>query len=318
VSALLAVDGGQTGLRLALVGEDGAPDRVAVVDGFSHGASDPDGATVAAVLQARDALGVDAAVRRIALGLTGAPPTRSGRVALGAALSERLGGAEVVLGPDMVTAHAGALDGAPGVVIAAGTGAVALAVAADGTAARADGLGHVLGDDGSGFAIGRAGVRAALRAKEERGPATELLTAATAFFGGLDDLPHRLARSATPVADLAAFTPDVAAVARAGDAVAAGIWADAAAGLVATTVSALGRVFGAGSPAGSVPVAHTGRLFAERELLLAPFVAGLAERCPAAAHREPDRDPLLGAARLAARGAGPYADLMHTTEGRPA
>jgi N-acetylglucosamine kinase-like BadF-type ATPase len=217
----------------------------------------------------------------------------------------------------MVTAHAGALDGAPGVVIAAGTGAVALAIADDGSTHRVDGLGYLLGDDGSGFAIARAAVRAALRAKEERGPETALLAAATAFFGGLDDLPQRVAHSSTPVADLAAFTPDVAVVARAGDVVAAAIWADAVERLVATTVAALRGVFGAGAPAGSVTVSHTGRLFAERELLLEPFLAGLRERCPEARHRPPEGDPLLGAARLAARGLGPYADLMHTTEGAP-
>jgi N-acetylglucosamine kinase-like BadF-type ATPase len=154
-----------------------------------------------------------------------------------------------------------------------------------------------------------------LRAREERGPDTALLAAATEFFGTVDDLPHRIARSATPVADLAAFTPAVATVARAGDAVAAAIWADAADRLVTTTVAALRLVFGAEAPASSVDVAHTGRLFAERELLLAPFVAGLAARCPAARHRAPDGDPLLGAARIAARGAGRYADLMHNTEG---
>jgi glucosamine kinase len=313
VSALLAVDGGQTGLRMALV-EDGAPARIAVVDGFSHSAGDPDGQTIAAVLEARATLGAGP-VARICLGLTGAPPTPDGRQRLAAALSEALDGAEVLLGPDMVTAHAGALDGAAGVVVAAGSGAVVLALGDDGAADRVDGLGHLLGDDGSGFAIAHAAVRAALRAKERRGPDTALLPAATAFFGGLDDLPHRIARSTAPVAELAAFTPDVAAVARTGDAIATAIWARAAEDLVAATSAALRSVFGDDAPPASVAVSHTGRLFMERELLLEPFLAGLAERCPAARHQAPAGDPLVGAARLAARGAGPYSELLTITEG---
>jgi len=312
VSALLAVDGGQSGLRMAVV-ERGRVARLAEADGFSHGAGDRVSGIAAAVAAAHRSLHLSEPVERICLGLTGAPGTRALQGRLGELISQRLGGAEVALGADMVTAHAGALAGEPGVVVAAGTGAVVLGVRDDGTAHRADGLGYLLGDDGSGFAIGRAGVRAALRARESRGPSTLLHEAAVAFFGGLDDLPHRVYSSASPVNELAAFAPAVATAARAGDEVARAIWSEAADRLVNTTSSVLGRTFCDAAPA-TVPVSHTGRLFGE-DLLLEPFKAGIAERCPAARYCAPVGDSLAGAARLVQDGLGRYGWLMHTTEG---
>jgi N-acetylglucosamine kinase-like BadF-type ATPase len=313
MSALLAVDGGQTGLRVAVV-ERGEPGEVTEVAGFSHGSADGWVAVASAVARARDALSVRGPVERVCLGLTGAPRPRELKQRLGALISDRLDGAEVWLGGDMVTAHAGALGGGPGVVVAAGTGTVVLGVAADGTAHRADGLGYLLGDDGSGFAIGRAGIRAALRAREGRGPATALLDAATTFFSGLDDLPHRVYTSASPVSDLAAFAAAIADAARAGDEVARAIWRDAVAALVSSTAAVVRRTFPDAAP-GSVAVSHSGRLFLADDILLEPFKAAIAQRCTEARYREPAGDSLAGAARLAQEGLGRYASLMHATPG---
>jgi N-acetylglucosamine kinase-like BadF-type ATPase len=299
VSALLAVDGGQTGLRMALV-RDGRAVRVAAASGFSHGGDD-------AVSEAREALALEEPVARVCLGLTGAPARRDLQARLAAMVSSRLDGADVALGPDMVTAHAGALAGEPGVVVAAGTGAVAFGLGTDGSTHRADGLGFLLGDDGSGFAIGRDGVRAALRARESRGPATALERAADEFYGGLAGIAHRIYTSAAPVRDVAAFTPEVARAAQAGDAVARSIWAQAAQALATTAASVLERT-------GATVLSHTGRLFSERALLLEPFLAAVAERFPRVEYRPPRGDSLAGAVLLVHGGLGPYAPLMHSME----
>jgi N-acetylglucosamine kinase-like BadF-type ATPase len=313
VTLLLAVDGGQTGLRMSIV-RDGRPGETAEVGGFAPGTGDESLAIAAAVDEARATLDAAGPVDRICLGLTGAPGDLERQRRLVALLSERLGGAQVALGGDMVTAHAGALAGQAGVVVAAGTGTVVLGVAGDGAAHRADGLGYLLGDDASGFAIAQAAVRAALRALEDRGPQTTLTAAAAAYFGDLEDLPYRLRTSASPVAAIAGFAPDVAAAARAGDGVASTIWAEAATRLVDTTASVVRRTFPHAEP-GSVALSHTGRLLRARDLLLEPFLAELAARCPAACHRAPAGDALDGAARLAAHGLGRHAGLMHATEG---
>ena len=55
----------------------------------------------------------------------------------------------------------GALDGGVGVVLIAGTGSIALGRDATGTTVRAGGWGHLIGDEGSGYDLGRRALRAA-------------------------------------------------------------------------------------------------------------------------------------------------------------
>src|SRR6202012_1587539 len=84
------------------------------------------------------------------------------------------------------------------------------------------------GDEGGGTLLGTPGLRAALRALEGRGPATELADAARARFGRPETWPARF----TDAAELASFAPDV--LSAQGDAVATAIVTAAAASLAAT------------------------------------------------------------------------------------
>ena len=61
---------------------------------------------------------------------------------------------------DVEAAYLAALGASPGVLLLAGTGSIALGRDRRGRFARAGGLGPLLGDDGSAFAIGRAWLRA--------------------------------------------------------------------------------------------------------------------------------------------------------------
>ena len=77
------------------------------------------------------------------------------RRAVFAAYFETVSGAAVsTVEPDYVIAYWGATHGEPGIVIIAGTGAVAYGRNARGDEAREDGLGYLLGDRGSGFNLG--------------------------------------------------------------------------------------------------------------------------------------------------------------------
>lgn len=62
-----------------------------------------------------------------------------------------------------------------GVVLIVGTGSIALARDQYGTITRVGGWGHILGDEGSGYDIGRRGLQAAVRAADGRGKPTLLL-----------------------------------------------------------------------------------------------------------------------------------------------
>jgi N-acetylglucosamine kinase-like BadF-type ATPase len=59
-------------------------------------------------------------------------------------------------------------------VIISGTGSIAFGRTGRNQAARAGGWGHILGDEGSGYWIGRQALRAVARAADGRGPATAL------------------------------------------------------------------------------------------------------------------------------------------------
>jgi hypothetical protein len=80
-----------------------------------------------------------------------------GRAALAKAL--RPLAARVRVLPDYAIAHLAAFGGGPGVVLVASTGSAAFARGAGGREARAGGYGPLLGDEGSGFWLGREAAR---------------------------------------------------------------------------------------------------------------------------------------------------------------
>lgn len=175
-------------------------------------------------------------------------------------------GLETRLAHDSVTSHLGALGGRLGVVVAAGTGAVALAVGRE--VAKVDGWGSLVGDAGSGHWIGRAAVEAVLRAEDGRGGATALTDRVGARFGGLERLGLRLQLDPDHVRAVAAVARDVADLAET-DPIAAAITEAAAAELAHTATIAAARVGLTGHD-----VAAVGKVFANR-ILLARFEAAL-------------------------------------------
>ncbi len=68
-----------------------------------------------------------------------------------------------------------ALEERSGVALIAGTGSIALGQDGCGRIERIGGWGHILGDEGSGYDIGRRTLQAAVRAADGRGPETKLL-----------------------------------------------------------------------------------------------------------------------------------------------
>jgi N-acetylglucosamine kinase-like BadF-type ATPase len=72
-------------------------------------------------------------------------------------------GAAVQVVNDAAAALTAGTKGGPGIVLIAGTGSIAFGETADGRTARAGGYGYLIGDEGSGFDIGRQGMMAALQ-----------------------------------------------------------------------------------------------------------------------------------------------------------
>jgi glucosamine kinase len=303
VSVHVGVDGGQSELRLTIAGSG----RVHTGPGFVYGCDVVPG-TVAAVRTAWAQVHGAPQVARAVLGLTGLPVTAEGRERLAGAVAELTGAEEVLLCADYVTAHAGALGAGRGVVLAVGTGVGCLAVDPDtGTCHKVDAWGHLFGDDGSAFAIGRAGIAAALRAVDGRGRATVLVELAERAFGPVGELAQRLYTAPSVVDETARFAVQVASVAGS-DEVAVAILRTAAAELATTAAAAVAALPGPGS----VPVACTGRLVDSTPALREGFRAELSARCPRARHVAPGGTALDGACLLAGRpDPGAYRPLVH-------
>lgn len=308
----LAVDGGQSGMKMAVVrpgeGSGGGgvfagerlPELVEQVrvPGFAWGAGvDEVAAQADAVERAWRALGSPGPVGTVACGLSGLGQELFGPLA--SAVGDRLGARRLVVSGDDLTTHAGALGGAPGVVLNAGTGVICTAVDGD-RVLRVDAWGYLLGDAGGGSWLGREGLTAALAGADGRRPPTALTDLAMARYGELRAFVHEVLRSPTMVADVAAFAQDVLACAGDGDQTALTLTARAAGELVATAAAAVRQGF-PDAATGGVPFTWTGSILTTSDLVRGPLLRDLATACPAAAPRDPLGGGLEGAALLATR-----------------
>jgi N-acetylglucosamine kinase-like BadF-type ATPase len=127
----------------------------------------------------------------------------------------------LVVNDALIALAAGARD-APAIVIISGTGSIVYGRNADGEAARAGGWGHMIGDEGSGYWIGREALSAVMRAHDGRGPATRLTAAMLAHLNVNDEsrLPRIVYDREVPRMTVAAVGPIVQEAADQGDAVA--------------------------------------------------------------------------------------------------
>lgn len=191
--------------------------------------------------------------------------------------------ARVVVANDAETALAGAFPTGDGAVVLAGTGSIALG-RSNGVLHRAGGHGFLLGDEGSGWWIGRQAVRCALAERDARRPPGRLSRALTsALHTDLDGIVARVHADPRDRTVLAGLAPTVAACAddTAGAVLAAA--ADALIGLAETIRAALG--------AAELPVAYIGGVFRG---------AAVRERFVAATGAVPPRHPPEVAAALMA------------------
>ncbi|NGO41544.1 N-acetylglucosamine kinase [Streptomyces ureilyticus] len=304
-SGVLGVDSGGSGLRAVLVVKGGQDGRsTAPLESREPVRTGPRGIDAGHLVEqlvpmARQLM-ADAGITTLAAVTVGAAGyTSLGdslRADLPSALARELGVRRLALAADGVTAYVGALRQRPGAVVAAGTGLIAIGTELT-SWRRADGWGHLLGDNGGGAWIGRAGLDAALRAHDGRsGGSARLLARGEEIFGPADTWPGQLYPRTDRPALLASFAPEVAACAD-GDPVATDILAEAARH-IADAAHAVCPT--SGEVTGEVQVALTGGLFKMGDPLLVPLRAALTERLPYARQVAAAGDPLAGAVHIAA------------------
>ena len=143
-----------------------------------------------------------------------------------------------------------------GVALICGTGSIVYGCSVEGERTRAGGWGYLLGDEGSGYSIGLAALRAILRAYDGRGENTRLhasilnhlsLTAPT-------ELVKYFYRERVPTTEIASLASLVEAAAEEGDEVAAQVLQEAASELALAVKSVVSRL----RMSGAIPCALAG------------------------------------------------------------
>lgn len=180
-----------------------------------------------------------------------------------------------------------------GNVLAAGTGAVALGVSPEGQVYRVGGWGHLIGDQGSGYDIGRRALAATVASYDGYGPKTLLETKLVEHLGmaQVPDISYWLYQSSRKNKDVAALVPVVAETARLGDYVAKFILDQSGRDLGLLTKALLRKTRGS-------EVGLVGGISYIREFIEPPFLAIVREEFPDLQVLRPNFRPSVGAALL--------------------
>lgn len=300
---VIGVDGGGTKTNVAVFGEN-----VGVIGAATSGPAN------------QRSVGMDAASANIAQAIRNALQVANISLAQIAAITLCLAGFDTDLdlpvpqraarslgftGPtiienDVVGAWAGATEAQPGVVIIAGTGATGLGMNARGQLWRTDGWDYILGDSGSGYAIGLAAIRAAMRMLDGRDQPSPLVRELRAIYGVNNAEEMRRLVDSTPFGkfEIAAFAEKVWEVAEQGDPVAQGIFTQAGARL-GESGAAIIRMLDMQEDA--FPVSTVGSVFKAEPWITGPFRRIIQQTAPQVMFRSPLHAPEVGAALLALR-----------------
>jgi glucosamine kinase len=186
--------------------------------------------------------------------------------------SEQIG-RKIQVTTDIEVALAAAFGKGPGIVVSAGTGSIAIGRTEDGALHRSGGYGWQMGDEGSGYAIGRAALSALSRAADGRGPRTSL-TARLLSFIRVSEFEGLISWAANATAsEVSSLAPTVMEVAAEGDIVAQGIVDYAARELGQLVLSLLPHF----PPDGNIAVAVTGGILAPDRALRSMVLDRLSE-----------------------------------------
>jgi N-acetylglucosamine kinase-like BadF-type ATPase len=206
--------------------------------------------------------------------------------------------ARVLIVNDALVALEAGAPGKPGVVLVAGTGSIAYGRNAQNQSARAGGWGYVLGDEGSGYWIGRAALRAVLREADRRGPQTQLTGLLLHYYGvtRAQELIAQVYQGALRPAAIASLAQCVQGAFNNGDEVAIGILRNAANQLESSAVSVARRLELIGR---DFPIVLSGGIFRAVPWLEEELRRRLPLASPRAQPRLLTDEPAGGAVRLA-------------------
>jgi len=249
---ILGVDGGGSGSRAIIADLHGAIRSVQIGPACNYQNSDPSEITdvLRQLLQrcVQDLGNTRLAVDFAAFGMAGLDSTQDAHVlreVVQAALRDSfIDVKQVAVENDAIVTLYGLIGNGPGVLVLSGTGSIAWGVSPPGERIRSGGWGHRLGDEGSGYAIGKKALRAMLRGHDGRGPFTDLEPALLAVLDlhSPAEVVQWANSDACSVTEIARLAPTVLSLAAAGNAVARVIVEAAATDLVDLVTAVVTRL----------------------------------------------------------------------------
>ncbi len=203
---------------------------------------------------------------------------------------------------DAVIALAGATVARPGVVIICGTGSIAFGINQQGERRRAGGWGPILGDEGSGYEIGRQSLVSAMRAADGRGPETILQSMVIRHLqlSAVEQLITRVHEQKMPRHEIADLTRLVMTAAGQGDQVAQDILATAGSELA---LAANAVIRGLRMQDQEFDIALAGGVVRSPSLVTETIKAITREAAPLSRVIQPRFEPVAGALLLALQSA---------------
>jgi len=228
----------------------------------------------------------------VAFGLNG-PQAPSESADLAAkAISSLVKADRFTITSDVVMNYLGAIGNQPGIVVAAGTGAVVMAISRQGIPYRIDGDGPLIADRGSGFDIGRQGLKIAAMVDDGLPGSTALHRAMIQRFDTLENTVNSVYGAVSPIELVASFSRSVAEAAKEGDEISIEILRCAAQDLALNVQAAARRSKLEGGP---ICYSTAGGIFNIGPLLEKPFHDFVGQFLPEAQYQEPLGGAIAGA-----------------------
>jgi glucosamine kinase len=300
-NSVVGVDGGGTKTEAVImdanqrvIGEGLAgpsnPLRVGIAGAAAAVREAIDSACASAKLRRNDLIGAE-------IGLAGARRRELRERMRETLLPLGIGDIEVVTDADI--ALYGATDGAPGLVVIAGTGSICCGINARRKRCCAGGWGPIAGDEGGGAWLARRALRAIAHAFDGRGPKTALTDLACGYFHvtSPDDLTTAIYAPTITNERLAGFGRDVVNAAKDDDPVALNIVADGGAELGHAAAAVIRQLQ---MERERFQIAYVGGVFrAAGDLMLDSLREEVKKCAPRAFFEPPHFAPAVAAARMA-------------------
>jgi len=207
---------------------------------------------------------------------------------------------KVSIESDARIALEGAFSGKPGIIVIAGTGSIVFGKDEHERVYRAGGWGRIIGDEGSGYAIGRESFRAVAKMLDGHGDKTTLANLFNEKFG-LASQDAIIDAIYSENYDLASVVPAVMEAASKGDRVTKKIFIRACADLVEVIDSVLMKMNKGKKSVSKRSLAFVGSLLMNDNYYSRKIRSAIKREVPLVSIRTAESSPVVGAALMALR-----------------